>query len=64
MMTYWTQFAKTGNPNTEGLPEWPRYQQSADRNIILDATIRVESNYLKSNLDTLGRVYKKIGKYN
>lgn len=25
MITYWTQFVKTGNPNAEGQPEWPRY---------------------------------------
>ena len=22
MVTYWTNFAKTGNPNSEGVPEW------------------------------------------
>ena len=22
MVSYWTNFAKTGNPNGEGLPEW------------------------------------------
>jgi para-nitrobenzyl esterase len=63
MMSYWTQFAKTGNPNADGLPNWPPYQLSADKNIVLDATIRVESNYLKKNLDALDRVYEKIGKY-
>jgi para-nitrobenzyl esterase len=25
MMTYWTDFAKEGDPNGEGVPEWPAY---------------------------------------
>jgi para-nitrobenzyl esterase len=25
MVQYWTQFAKTGNPNVEGAPSWPLY---------------------------------------
>ena len=27
MESYWTNFAKTGNPNSEGLPHWPGFEQ-------------------------------------
>jgi para-nitrobenzyl esterase len=34
MNAYWVQFARTGNPNRESLPEWPAY--TADRPWVLE----------------------------
>lgn len=33
---YWLQFAKTGNPNREGLPDWPQY--SSQRDVLMNFT--------------------------
>jgi para-nitrobenzyl esterase len=35
-VTYWTNFAKTGDPNGAGLPIWPRYSATTDQ--LLDFT--------------------------
>jgi para-nitrobenzyl esterase len=29
MITYWTNFAKTHDPNGAGLPAWPAYRDAA-----------------------------------
>jgi para-nitrobenzyl esterase len=38
MMSYWTQFAVTGNPNREGLPKWPPFDKTNDTYLTLAAT--------------------------
>ena len=43
MRTYWTQFAKTGNPNAPGLFGWPAYDARVDQYLDLGRTIRVLS---------------------
>jgi para-nitrobenzyl esterase len=37
MVKYWTQFAKTGDPNGGGNPMWPAYTTASDSILTLDA---------------------------
>jgi para-nitrobenzyl esterase len=42
MMTYWTNFAKTNDPNGAGLPEWPTYNTEKRMRLHLDTPISVK----------------------
>lgn len=39
MMTYWTNFAKTGDPNGTGVPVWPKYDTTDNSLIHLNSPI-------------------------
>ena len=41
MRAYWTQFARTGNPNTPGLHGWPQYDAHSDECLELGRAIRI-----------------------
>ena len=41
---YWTNFAKTGNPNGQGLPVWPRFEPKNQTVQILDTKVRAEQS--------------------
>lgn len=45
MTDYWTNFAKTGDPNGPGLPAWPAYETATEPTLLLDEEITVEHGY-------------------
>jgi carboxylesterase type B len=51
MQTYWVNFARTGDPNGEGLPEWPAYELSSELVLDLGDVIRPISKLRKEHLD-------------
>jgi para-nitrobenzyl esterase len=52
MMSYWTNFAKTGDPNGPGLPDWPKYGKD-DEVLHLDATITASPDTLRPRYEFL-----------
>jgi para-nitrobenzyl esterase len=47
MMAMWTQFARTGNPNVEGLITWPAYEAATDQYLYLADPLQVKSGFSK-----------------
>ena len=52
MMSYWTNFAKTGDPNGAGLPVWPKYDKD-DSLIHLDSPISAGPDTLRPRYEFL-----------
>jgi len=51
MSAYWVNFAKSGDPNGEGLPRWPRYTAEEAGYLELGDEIKAGAHLLKPQLD-------------
>jgi para-nitrobenzyl esterase len=58
MRRYWTQFAKTSNPNAPGPPNWPVFDDRADQYLELGRTIRVRT--VTQKIHDLAQIMRKV----
>ena len=56
---YWTNFARSGDPNGDGVPNWPAFTGSKENWQILNHSISTEQNLNSEKLDMLGAVYTR-----
>lgn len=61
MNTYWTNFAKTGNPNGQGVPVWPLYETQKEQilDIDLDGKPVVKSDPRKARFNVVEEAFKQ-----
>tara|TARA_B100001123_G_scaffold331033_2_gene373180 strand:- start:659 stop:2245 length:1587 start_codon:yes stop_codon:yes gene_type:complete len=48
---YWANFARTGNPNEDGLPSWPRYERDIDQWLEFGDQIQATEDVRQEKLD-------------
>jgi para-nitrobenzyl esterase len=61
MNTYWTNFAKTGNPNGKGVPNWPLYDTQKEEilDVEIDGKIVAKPDPRKARFNVIEKVFNK-----
>jgi para-nitrobenzyl esterase len=60
MMSYWSNFARAGDPNGSGLPKWPRYEGKNSYAVMhLDVTSASRPDALRKRYEALDAVLAK-----
>lgn len=61
MCAYWANFAKNGNPNAEGLPNWPQYnnQEQPILEVEMNGNVGSKPDPRKARLDVVEKAFVK-----
>ena len=59
MSGYWTNFAKTGNPNGANMPNWARYEPQNHNTQLLSNPIKTIAGAKREKLDLLAQRYQR-----
>ena len=62
MIQYWTQFAKTGNPNKEGLLHWPKFDLNKQQYLDFNIDIKVKKSLKSPLIQPMEKVKKDLYK--
>lgn len=57
MQQYFANFIKTGNPNGEGLPNWPKF--SAGQRLVIDVNTRAEADKARARYEFMDQFYSR-----
>ena len=60
MSSYWVNFARKGDPNGAGLPNWPSYREPSDTLMVFGDAIQERPVPRKSALDFLEAQFKQV----
>ncbi len=60
MATYWTNFARTGNSNGDGLPEWPIYASPDESALLIGDEFRAGEIQNEASLAAIDRLYSAV----
>jgi para-nitrobenzyl esterase len=61
MNTYWTNFAKTGNPNGKNVPAWPQYENQKEEimDVELDGKVIAKPDPRKTRFNVIEKAFRK-----
>ena len=59
LQAFWVQFARTGDPNGDGEPAWPRHDRQSDRWMRFSSEDRAQAGVIAGKLDLLESHYRR-----